>query len=144
MLLKVLCKKLLIKGAILFFKNELLWVSISGLLKCLTFSRFVCSDIWIQILTEGRMTGFKHYRWGYISHFPCTWLNHVLLQLFSVKLWFASAFLGLISVCLDYSWFFLATLGYSRFNPALISVCHGFFQFVSNSVKPRNFSVKSH
>ena len=87
--------------------------------------------------------------WGYISHVPCFWLNHGLPQLFLVKTWLASAVLGLILVCLCYSWFnlglpwlFSFCLGYSpRFNLSLswlwlvilglILVCLDYSRYVS-------------
>ena len=57
--------------------------------------------------------------WGYISHVPCFWLNHGLPQLFLVKSQLASAVLGLILVCLCYSWFNLGL-------PWLFSLCLGY------------------
>ena len=68
---------------------------------------------------EGTITGFEHYIRGYMSHLTCSWLNPGLFWLFSVKLWFASAILSLISVCLEYYWFVLAVLGYYWFNLGL-------------------------
>ena len=40
----------------------------------------ICSEY-----SEWTMTGFKYYIWGYISHSPCSWLNHGLSQTFSAK-----------------------------------------------------------
>ena len=98
------------------FLRNYIWVGISGLLECQIFSSFawsgmntlteICSEY-----SEWTMNSFNYYIWGYIFYSPCSWLNHGLSQTFSAKPYFASASLGLILVCLGYSWFFLAILG---------------------------------